>query len=273
MISSKELLEKTGLKSSKTLTRWHQQEIIPAPVIRTHPSGRGKMAYWPDSVLPFCQRLIELRGQGHSLHSAKLQVDRERLAQIEEAQKSEPTFTEFLNEQSVRLKNGDEVSLHELLLFNILKSSSDLLPNSDHRDTLIQKMMDGRSLDRAIELFLAGFNPVLVFDGQKVHISEDFIISPALAQDLSGGRPFIVFPLRNSLQCLLQESGFEVPESPIFNPAPTIWVTIEDRIEESRIFVTEFEKYFFTPSQKRIVMEKLNIKKQFKEKRENEEEC
>lgn len=271
MISSQELLEKTGLKNSKTLTRWHQQEIIPTPVIRTHPSGRGKMAYWPDWVLPFCQRLIELRGQGHSLHSAKLQVDRERLAQIEEAQKPNHTFTEFLDQRSLRLKSGGEMTLHEALLVQILKGLSTLLQNSDLRDTLIQKMMAGRSLDRAMELLQGGSNPVLVFDGQQVYVSEDFIISHVLSKNISGGRPFIVLPLRDSLLYVYQIWDLTVPQLLEISPASCIWLDYEGTIEEARIVVAGYEKYFITPSAKRIVMKKPGFKKLKKEMNGNEE--
>ena len=50
MITTKTLVRKTGL-SAKTLTRWSNQGIIPKPAIRTYPSGRGKIGYWPDAVL------------------------------------------------------------------------------------------------------------------------------------------------------------------------------------------------------------------------------
>ena len=50
MISTNDILDATGLRSGKTLTRWHQRGLIPKPLIRTHPSGRGKAAYCPRSV-------------------------------------------------------------------------------------------------------------------------------------------------------------------------------------------------------------------------------
>ena len=79
MISSKEILEKTGLKSTKTLTRWHKAGIIPEPMIETHPSGRGKIGYWPDYVLTRCLKIIELRKQGYSLSAAALEAARQRI--------------------------------------------------------------------------------------------------------------------------------------------------------------------------------------------------
>jgi DNA-binding transcriptional MerR regulator len=67
MISTDELLAETGIRAAKTLTRWHQRGLIPKPEIRTHPSGRGKMAYWPEWVVNRCQRIKRLLATGRSL--------------------------------------------------------------------------------------------------------------------------------------------------------------------------------------------------------------
>ena len=79
VISSKEILAKTGIKTAKTLTRWYQRGLIPRPTVGTHPSGRGKVGYWPDWVADHCRRMIELRRDGYSLEAAARQADREGL--------------------------------------------------------------------------------------------------------------------------------------------------------------------------------------------------
>src|SRR3954465_13674770 len=90
MITTTDILEATGLKSGKTLTRWHQRGLIPEPLVRTHPSGRGKIAYWPDWVLDHCVRLVQLQKTGHTLRSASLQLAAESWHQTVEEVASEP---------------------------------------------------------------------------------------------------------------------------------------------------------------------------------------
>ena len=75
MKTSAEILKRTGLKSAKTLTRWAKRGIIPVPYIQTHPSGRGKIGYWPDWVLDRCLRIVELRKKGRSLDSALFELE------------------------------------------------------------------------------------------------------------------------------------------------------------------------------------------------------
>src|SRR4051794_23650034 len=78
LITSKDILEATGLKSAKTLTRWYQRGLIPRPLIRTHPSGRGKIAYWPDLVIDLCVRIVSMQREGLSLESVKRRLDDEQ---------------------------------------------------------------------------------------------------------------------------------------------------------------------------------------------------
>lgn len=61
MLTTDVLLKKIGIKSAKTLTRWHQAGIIPRPVVAFHPSGRGRISYWPTSTVDICRKLLNSR--------------------------------------------------------------------------------------------------------------------------------------------------------------------------------------------------------------------
>src|SRR5215213_3199885 len=112
LITSQDILKATGLKSTKTLTRWHQRGVIPAPLIRTHPSGRGKIAYWPDWVLYRCVRIVLLQKQGHSLVSAARVVHLENRDDIaEDVEFSAETISELLASPQQQLGLGREGTL------------------------------------------------------------------------------------------------------------------------------------------------------------------
>jgi hypothetical protein len=88
-----------------------QTGIIPGPHVATHPSGRGKIAYWPDSVLERCRRVAELLRQGHTLGSALSLLGYEQtLRVIEEGEKS-ADFDTVLSKKIVHLANGQETNL------------------------------------------------------------------------------------------------------------------------------------------------------------------
>jgi DNA-binding transcriptional MerR regulator len=75
MVDSHEVLKKTGIKNIKTLTRWHQAGIIPAPAIGRSRSSRGVTGYFPDWVVPRIQKIRALQREGHSLKSATEYLD------------------------------------------------------------------------------------------------------------------------------------------------------------------------------------------------------
>ena len=75
-VSSAEIREATGL-SQKTLTRWHKGGHIPVPEIGQHPSGRGKMGYYPDHALALVRRIVALKKEGQPLKQAAAQAGHE----------------------------------------------------------------------------------------------------------------------------------------------------------------------------------------------------
>src|SRR4051812_27606414 len=67
MVTTKQILERTGIQTGRTLTRWYQRGLIPPPEIRISPTGNGKSAYWPDWVVHRCDRIRRLIKSGRSL--------------------------------------------------------------------------------------------------------------------------------------------------------------------------------------------------------------
>src|SRR5262245_54828827 len=114
MITTQTLSRKSGL-STKTLTRWSNRGIIPKPAVRTHPSGRGKIGDWPDSVLDRCRRIVQLRQKGHSLDNALVALGMEHFQGcVDKARR--PRFADLLAQKKLRRPNGDEVDLLEVFL-------------------------------------------------------------------------------------------------------------------------------------------------------------
>ena len=75
-VSSAEIRKATGL-SQKTMTRWHKGGHIPEPEVGQHPSGRGKMGYYPKHVLALVRRIVALKKEGQPLKQAASQAGHE----------------------------------------------------------------------------------------------------------------------------------------------------------------------------------------------------
>jgi DNA-binding transcriptional MerR regulator len=235
MITTKTLARKTGL-SAKTLTRWANRGLIPRPAVSTHPSGRGKVGYWPDSVLDRCRRLVRLRKEGHSVESAVAMLGLENLNKCI-AQLDQPTLADLLAKHKVKGPNGEEVDFLEVFRGVIAGSLRDSVLDRDHHRTVLHQLhADNRRLLRdALNLMQGGYRPFLTFDGTTVRIEPDFVLGFPTTPE---GSSFVSLPLRPAFRKLLAVLGGEelLPEVRV-EPAPKVWVREGDTIVEYHIYL------------------------------------
>jgi DNA-binding transcriptional MerR regulator len=235
MITTKTLSRKTGL-SAKTLTRWANRGIIPRPAISTHPSGRGKIGYWPDAVLDRCLRIVQLRKQGHSVESALAMLGLEHVNQCL-AKLDQPSFADLLAKHKVKGPRGEEVDFLEVFRAAIAGSLRDSVLDRDHHRTILDKLYaDNRLLLRnALGLMEGGYSPFLTYDGTTVRIEPDFLLSFPIASEK---RSCFSLPLRPVLRKFLAILGGEelLPEARV-QPAPKVWVREGDTIVEYHIYL------------------------------------
>ena len=209
MVTSSEILKQARIKNIKTLSRWHQQGIIPPPVIRTHPSGRGKIAYWPDWVLGKCVRIRELQNS-MPLRQAALQADRERLLQdmklLGEAPAGKHSGASFL----VGKTASYDALLGVIILDSIRRSFTD--------ETLVGGIADKLKsipLRKACNDALAlGGIPVLIGDVAELIVAADFSVNHLLRLKASEGRCLIALPLLQAIRELDKALGNELTPDP-----------------------------------------------------------
>jgi len=198
MITSKEILSELGLKNIKTLTRWHKQyKLVPPPVIKTHPNGRGKIAYWNEEDLPLFKYVKSKFDEGLKATEIKASIG---LRDIKEHNKF-LNYTESMKNFISNLIEGfkDEP---KKLFYNIYEDVIRALHKSEltvkkkkeiysflvHKDTLFKILLDLSN----------GYNPVLFISGKENYILIDCLISDLLSEDEFTDISFI-YPLKNSI--------------------------------------------------------------------------
>jgi hypothetical protein len=235
-ITSKQILQATGLKSPKTLTRWAKSGIIPGPQVGTHPSGRGKIAYWPDWVLARCQRIAELLRQGHTLGSAYSVLETDRtLRLIDEAEKS-PDVGALLSKK-VKLPNGQETNLELVIDAFIAQAADNIAVGDALRNKLVMQMRHANVAAWSLRLFQAGYNPVCLFNGERIEVIPDFLVSHHLSDEQSGGSTCLVIATLPSLRKAFSALGRSLPKEPVVQPAPKVWAREGDTIVEYQVFL------------------------------------
>ena len=261
MVTSQDILKKTKLKSSKTLTRWGHLGLIPKPTIQMHPSGRGKMAYWPDWVLERCMEIKKLQQEGFSLHSVFMQLELDRVTKNEKKfddflrgsnsfVENEKKFDNFLRdynslaEQEVNFGNGRKMSLVDMFHAIILKALENLCPDKKLLPLVHSQLKEKKSLDTIMLFLNSGFNPILVFDGQTLEILPDFLLSHRMADESPTQKPYIMVPVLPAVRKTCSILGKEFLSQPQTFPAPKVWSKQGDTMMEYQVYLLGGEPGF-----------------------------
>jgi DNA-binding transcriptional MerR regulator len=231
MITSVELSKKTGL-AIKTLSRWAARGIIPKPAVGTHPNGRGKIGYWPDSVLDRCQRIVALRKKGHELDSALAML---RIEDLHTASKSldEPTIYDILARKKVALADGRQVDMAQVLLSVFAKDIESSPVDRDFHARILNQIRQKDLLRDALALIEGGYSPVLTFDGTEARVEPDFLLS-----HIRGIGSFLAVPMRPAFQRFMDAiGGKDLFRKVRITPAPKVWCQEDGVVTEYAVFL------------------------------------
>ena len=234
MITTTEIVEATGL-SAKTLTRWHKRGIIPEPLVRNHPSGRGKIGYWPDWVLDRVQRIQTLRAEGHSLQSALLVAEGQRWDGIIERINEAPDYVEVLKGKKVKVGPDQEADLLRVLVALTLRAARSLTAEEGGLRVLADAFGEDE-VRMTFQLIQNGFNPVLVFDGESARVVPDFLVAHELSACVREVTARIMVPMFPVVRKLLGENAEGLPD-PKTLPAQKVLGRIGDTFVEYDIYL------------------------------------
>ena len=236
MITTPEVAKQTGL-TTKTLSRWVERGILPKPALRTHPNGKGNVGTWPDAVLERCQKLVALRKEGYDLDNAVIMLQRDRLNQAL-AVLDKPTTADILADKKVRLADGREISLLDVLTSVIIADLKASVVDRDHQPTIITGIRQENIVRRTLELIQNGYNPFLTFDGEKVRVEPDFLLSHTYDADGPTKRSLFLLPLFPAVRKFLEAVGAgDFWKQPLVTPAPKVWVQDGDTMVEYSFYL------------------------------------
>lgn len=231
-VSSRDILQATGIRNGVTLTRWYQQNLIPPPDVRTHPDGRGKMGYWPEWVLLRCVRIRQMQKTGLTLDDIG-----ERLGDDWAAEAKRFSRQYHFKEVSQRMdrlaaRDNLEEALRDLLPVWWMGSKSQF---SQQTVTLISESV----IEEALVLMGAGMNPVLILTSTgKLRLTADFAVGEILSRSRDLNCPLLVIPIFDALWRLLRGT-MELPEKPLIRPLEKVEVTGPSGQQERRFVLLD----------------------------------
>jgi len=231
-VTSQDVMEAAQIGNPVTLTRWRKMGLIPPPDVRTHPSGRGKIAYWPEWVLERCLRIQQLKNTGKSLGEIADLLGSDWEAEHREHQRRRYRFADAsaqMDRQAALINLQDAV---ERVLRGWISSQQSRL-----RRTSVP-IFPSDVVEQAVLMAEQGINPVLVIEADWIGVAPDFLISQKLSQSRSLDRPLFVVPLFDILQGFLGKCE-SIPNEPTMRPSSNVSVFDSDGEHERRFVATD----------------------------------
>jgi DNA-binding transcriptional MerR regulator len=220
-ISSKELLTSLGLRSAITLRRWRERGLIPPPDVGTHPSGRGKISYWPRWVLGRCQEIRHYLKCGLSLEEIRQRLGQDWTA-VERKWKQRYASIVLADQ----LQAANEMADEAVAKINAMVGQI----NGELESKIRLALTEDQARRRLFELMSAGFSPVLAVAGTDVSIVPDAVACRSLASSVS----VIAVPLFMSAKL-----AFERWEDWQDKPHRTAVAAVEDAESGRKMLVEE----------------------------------
>ena len=240
-VTSRDVMSAADISDVDTLTRWYAKErLIPAPEIRTHPNGRGKIAYWPEWVLHRCVRIKQLRKGGKSL------------AEIREILGNDWSAASRDHERRYRFIDASRTIDKGAALRNMRELVADVLIRwvKTHHATMLDKILQGISagtIDKAVEMVEQGINPVLVLTSQGTVLTADFAVSHYLSRCRSVDDSFMVLPVWRELSAYLGKVA-TIPPEPAIIPVAKVVRGAPSPGEESEVMVLDSWEFEIAPA-------------------------
>ena len=224
-------MDRLGIESSKTLTRWYQRGLIPKPELGTHPNGRGKMGYWEPWVLERCLRIRQLMAAGKELGEIAdmLGSDWDAAAKVV---RRKYVFADVSNKMDFQA--GLE-SLRDLLwgLLNpFFRELGVAAVKSNHMNF---KQLKTETLKQCVDLVRDGANPVVVYDGETFRAVPDFVIGQMLAKTAGQGQPWLIVPVYHVVQKLFGPLLKLTAEQPTMRPSSEVVLDDGDTMNRSDV--------------------------------------
>lgn len=210
-ITTKEVLRQTGIKSGKTLTRWHQDGLIPPPEVGPPQTGRGRVAYWPHWVVDRCRKIRQMVKDGKTLAQVREILGSDWSA--EETKAGRRRDYDFAEVAAVYARQECERNFIDVALDRVLAAFT---PGSRNPELLssLMRQLDGPMARKSLELARNGYNPVLTFSDGQLDIVPDFM----LTHMLSAGQSIVVVPIFNEVVKAYRPSFPDLPVNPTVTP-------------------------------------------------------
>ena len=230
MATGAQIREQTGL-SRKALKLLGEIGVISKGEVKPHPSvPRGRTTLHPDEDLYTCKVIAKLcKEEGLSLREAAAQYKVYGLRdKVRKRSRKMASQTYLHNSRMYLLEEMEEYEDEEKLDLNILlrNAISDDVGRIARDSQVLEAILSGieqyKMFDRAFDMLVAGYSPILVWNGLDLKVIPDFMLSHVLTLEINEGKPYTIIPLFRYIESVIRPFIDDEKIHPTIHAAPKV---------------------------------------------------
>jgi hypothetical protein len=232
VVTGKQIREQTEL-NRKDLKLLGEIGVISRGEVQPHPSvPRGRTTLHPDEDLKICSEIVRLRRQKrlslreaatqYKLHGLKRKIKRGAQKMSAPQISAHNFLMRCLEEEAVDLVNGQELTLDNMLQNAISNDLGSITRDSQVQEAILSGFEQWNVFDRAFDMLIAGYNPILVWDGLYLKVVPDFRLGHILTTEINEGKPYIIIPLFRYIESVIRPFIDDEKIYPTINAAPKV---------------------------------------------------
>jgi hypothetical protein len=229
-LTTHEVLEKSKILSSKTLTRWYRRQLIPPPSVETHPNGRGKIAYWPVWIL-YRIRIVKGRlAQGESLDQIAQELGHDWVAEEKRWVRKRPDRKAIWARAAQYRATRDFAVRGTDLIYEFLRQIGVKRPGIG--DQLEWRLSSSDLVKEALKLMQQGYSPVVAIVGDESRVIPDFLLASIASHPNSQGQPMVIIPIRDLIAEEFSRVDPKLPKHPTYLPAMRVLERHDNKVRQ-----------------------------------------
>lgn len=243
MATGEQIREQTGL-SRKALKLLGEIGVISKGEVKPHPSvPRGRTTLHPDEDLYTCKVIAKLcKEEGLSLREAATQYKvhglRDKVRKRSRKMASQTYLHNswmYLLEEMEEYEDEEKLDLNNLLRNAISNDVGRITRDSQVLEAILSGFEQYKVFDRAFDMLVAGYSPILVWNGLDLKVIPDFMLSHVLILEINEGKPYTIIPLFRYIESVIRPFIDDEKIHPTVHAAPKVLAKEGNRLVEYEV--------------------------------------
>ena len=217
MLTSNEVLKATGIKSVRTLQRWHERKLVPPPTLQRHPSGHGMTWMWPLWITRHIGAINKRVAAGETLDDVARTLSGDWKAEEKKWMRQRHDF-KAAYDRTVRNEAVDHFA--EWVSDSVYMFLRDIGIERPGRidDKIWKAVSKSQFVNAVLELLREGFTPMMVITKDQITVTADFVLGAAFDNANVGVQPVLILPIRDAFMEAFATAEPKLPKEARFTP-------------------------------------------------------